>query len=227
MTITDIHTHTPENRHNAVVSGSPAEVEQWISRWPGACFSTGIHPWQTQTLSETETQTALAHLQRVASLPQVAAIGETGLDRLRGGDDACQELMLRRHIELSESLGKPLVLHIVKSADRLLAIRKELSATLTQPWIWHGFRGKPRLADQFMSTATPRSAAMISLGERFNPDTAKYLPINVLLAETDESHLTATEIIRLIAEARGSTAECLEKAIAGNSLRTLSGSGTV
>lgn len=224
--ITDIHTHNPHNLPHAVLSGSAAEAEQWIRQWPHGCFSAGIHPWLTEKLSQSDMEQEIARLQSVASHPQIVAIGETGLDKLRGAPIAMQEELLRHHIMLSEKLGKPLVLHVVKSADRLLAIRRELSPELTQPWIWHGFRGKPQLAAQFTASATPKSPTMISLGEKFNRQTAAAIPLRSLLAETDESSLTVAEITGAIAEARGCTPLELEKALAANFLMAINGSGT-
>lgn len=223
--ITDIHTHTLKNRWDAVVNGSPRDVEKWVGLWPEACFSTGIHPWATADIPPATLPNRLAELEAVAAHPRVVAIGETGLDGLRGGDTALQEQIFRAHISLSERVGKPLLLHVVKRADRLLAIRKELKHMLTQPWIWHGFRGKMQLADLFMDSATMQSPVYVSLGERFNEDVAMALPLSWMLAETDESPLSVTEVINRIAQVRGMDREVLQKCVAYNCHRILSGSG--
>ncbi len=159
----------------------------------------------------------------VAALPQVRAIGETGLDRLRGADADMQEMIFRRHIELGEKLGKPIILHVVKSSDRLSAIRKELAPRLTTPWIWHGFRGKPQAALQFLSTATPQSPVYISLGEKFNYETAGIIPDSNLLAETDDAPTGITNVIRKLAEVRHTPEQHLTECISNNCTAILGG----
>ena len=136
-------------------------------------------------------------LQAIATDPRVVAIGEAGLDGLRGTSDDVQEAVLRRQIELSETVGKPLVIHCVRRYDRMLHLQREMRPQ--QPWIWHGFRGKPELARQILA-ASPRN--YISLGERFNPLAAATMPTDRLLAETDESPLPITQIITSIVSAR-------------------------
>lgn len=199
----DIHTHNPSRRDNAIISGSPGQVARWSRLWPDAQFSAGIHPWDTAALATSEElEPQLQLLEQTAMLPQVTAIGETGLDALRGAPLDTQEEILRRHIAISEKLGKPLILHIVRAADRLLHIRRSLLPTLSQPWIWHGFRGKPRFAQQFLSLATEASPAYISLGANFNPATARAVPADSLLTETDDSPVGIDEVRRRIDIAR-------------------------
>ena len=61
----------------------------------------------------------LARLERVVELPCVVAVGEVGLDALRGASLALQEFVFRRQVEISEAVGKPLVLHVVRTGHRL------------------------------------------------------------------------------------------------------------
>ena len=61
------------------------------------------------------------------------------------------------------------------------------------PWIIHGFRGKPQLAQQLLN-----NGFYISLGEHFNPQTVTIIPTNRLLFETDESTLDINTIIENI-----------------------------
>ena len=198
----DIHTHDPSRRANAIISGSPNQVASWSRLWPDAQFSVGIHPWDTAALTGQDAEAQLLLLEQTAMLPQVVAIGETGLDNLRGAPLDTQEVILRHHITLSEKLGKPLLLHVVRAADRLLHLRRTLLPTLSQPWIWHGFRGKPQLARQFLALSTTSSPSYISLGANFNPETAKAIPADRLLTETDDSTPTIDEVRRRIAQAR-------------------------
>lgn len=211
MALLDCHTHNPERWRDAIVSCRPGEFARMSADYPGAVFSVGVHPWDTASCDAAGLDRSLQLLQAIAIDQRVVAIGEAGLDGLRGASDDVQETVLRRHIELSETVGKPLVIHCVRRYDRMLHLQREMRPQ--QPWIWHGFRGKPELVRQIFS-ASPRN--YISLGERFNPLAAAAIPSDRLLAETDESPLPITQIITSIASARQQPATLLVSHLAAN-----------
>lgn len=210
MALLDCHTHNPERWRDAIVSCRPGEFARMSADYPGAVFSVGVHPWDTASCDAAGLERSLQILEDIANDPRVVAIGEAGLDGLRGASDDVQETVLRRQIELSETVGKPLVIHCVRRYDRMLHLQREMRPQ--QPWIWHGFRGKPELVRQIFS-ASPRN--YISLGERFNP-LAAAIPSDRLLAETDESPLPITQIITSIASARQQPATLLVSHLAAN-----------
>lgn len=181
MRLFDTHTH--HLRHDAWVNRAPGE-----DLIDGYTYSVGVHPWDAAKFD-------MDALEVAASSPLVAAIGETGLDALRGPSLEVQEGVFRHHVAISERLGKPLIIHCVKSFDRLLAIRKELNPV--QTWIAHGFRGKPQQAMQLL-----RAGFHISLGPRFNPETARIIPADRLHIETDDSPIAIAEVASAIASAR-------------------------
>jgi len=211
MTLLDCHTHNPERWRDAIVSCRPGEFARLSADYPDAVFSVGVHPWDTASCDAAAIERSLQLLQTIATDPRVVAIGEAGLDGLRGASDDVQETVLRRQIELSETVGKPLVIHCVRRYDRMLHLQREMRPQ--QPWIWHGFRGKPELVRQIFS-ASPRN--YISLGERFNPLAAAAIPSDRLLSETDESPLPITQIITSIASARQQPATLLVSHLAAN-----------
>lgn len=92
---------------------------------------------------------------------------------------AAQTALLRIHYELSETLRKPLILHIVKSFPEIIALRKQWKPT--QPWIIHGFRGKPQLARELLA-----HGFHLSYGKKYNPASLAITPSSRLLRETDE-----------------------------------------
>lgn len=92
---------------------------------------------------------------------------------------AAQTALLRIHYELSETLRKPLILHIVKSFPEIIALRKQWKPT--QPWIIHGFRGKPQLARELLA-----HGFHLSYGKKYNPASLVITPVSRLLRETDE-----------------------------------------
>jgi len=134
-------------------------------------LSVGLHPWNV----EAEWEKMVSALRCEASKTNVWAIGECGLDKARGGDFSCQIEAFKAQIQLAEEMGKPVVVHCVKAMDELLALRKELVAECKrlgkepQPWILHGFRGKPEQAKQIMA-----KGIFLSFGHQYNIDSLRF-----------------------------------------------------
>ncbi|MBQ5775988.1 MAG: TatD family hydrolase, partial [Bacteroidaceae bacterium] len=105
MIINDIHTHRNNPSRQAIVSLSPTQFDREATR----LCSLGIHPWE----SDRVTQEELLLLHELSTHPLVAAIGECGIDRLKGGDIEQQTALFEQHILLSEKVRKPLIIHAV------------------------------------------------------------------------------------------------------------------
>lgn len=185
--IADIHTHRIENLPGALISITPKEAASFASSHPGAQFSVGIHPWHPISSPDAENH-EFEILENALHLPGASAIGECGLDNLHGLAMERQIERFRRHICLSEKYHLPLIIHLVKAQDALLALRKELRPT--QPWIIHGFRGKAAQANQLAN-----AGLYVSFGEHFNPSALAIVPPCQRLAETDESPTPISTII--------------------------------
>ncbi len=141
-----------------------------------ARFSFGIHPWDTA--DRTAVERMFARLEVVAADPRVVAIGETGLDALRGASLSEQEEIFLRHADMAERLGKPLIIHAVRTAARIAALCRGRHPSV--PWIIHGFRGNAVFARQLVD-----AGLSLSLGLRHNPDVADVVPPDRLYRETD------------------------------------------
>ena len=177
----DIHTHHPAPQPLGVISATMDN----FSPVEGQLYSVGIHPWDTNTmpgLAEWE------KFENIVSLPCVVAIGECGIDKTKGGLLFKQMLIFNRQIELSEKLGKPLIIHDVKAHDIIVGLRKDTE--VKQNWVVHGFRGKPTVAKMLTDTGI-----YLSFGEKYNPAAFPMVPMDKILAETDESPLSIEEII--------------------------------
>ncbi len=165
----DIHTHNLDAGCDSIINlplHSPVPESGY--------YSVGIHPWDAASATEAD----IEEIERMAAHPRVMAIGETGLDKLRGGHIERQREVLERHIAISESVGKPLILHVVKAFPELIQLRRQLKPR--QRWIIHGFRGRPELAGELL-----RHGFDISIGSRFNPAAAAIIPPDRLFHETD------------------------------------------
>ncbi|MCM1355457.1 MAG: TatD family hydrolase [Staphylococcus sp.] len=179
----DVHTHAL--RRNAIVNLDPVDIlARRIDRHPatilrrGYLYSVGIHPWNFRNV----TIQSIRLLHSLAAEPSVVAIGECGLDAVGRGDREavlCEQTeLLRIHFMLSETLGKPMILHIVKAFPEIIALRKLWRPS--QPWIIHGFRGKPQLAAELVA-----HGFHLSFGRRYNPASFAFTPPSRRLRETD------------------------------------------
>lgn len=192
LMILDIHTHHPAPSPDAIISLS---ITDDILMLPEKqLYSVGIHPWDIPASQHSEQ--LIPRLHELASLPCVAAIGEAGIDTLKGGALAIQMNIFASQIKLSEELAKPLIIHNVKAHDIIASMHRDLKPT--QPWIIHGFRGKTSIARILLD-----AGCSLSFGEYFNPESLKFTPTDRIFAETDESSLQITEIIARMSEAYG------------------------
>lgn len=197
--ILDIHAHGIDKLPTAIVSGSVAEINALLQQSAAGLLSVGVHPWRTAELTPEALEAELQEVARLAQHPQVVAIGEAGLDTLRGASPELQMDALKVQIAISEQVGKPLVLHVVKSGNRIMELCKAMRRTLTQPWVWHGFRGGEAEARQFLAL---RPENYISLGLHFNPAAARSIPADRLLVETDDLPIAISAVVQAVEAAR-------------------------
>lgn len=186
MTYIDFHTHRVPSASDvvAVVDGR----ETW-----------GIHPWRADEAFVSP------------DLADRIAIGECGLDGLRGPSMEVQEKVFLKQIALSEQHEKPLVIHCVKAIDRLLRLRREQHPAM--PWMFHGFRGKPQQLRSLLD-----AGFFVSFGFRFNEESLRLCPLERLMLETDEGERPIAELYNNVAEVRGIDVSSLCIAMAENYL---------
>lgn len=90
---------------------------------------------------------ALAEIDRLAALPQVKGVGETGLDYFRTGPEgkAAQERSFRAHIEIAKRHGKALVIHDRDAHADVLRVLKEEGAP--ERTVFHCYSGDAVMAE--------------------------------------------------------------------------------
>ena len=107
-----------------------------------------LHPNEAPRLAEAGTlDEALAEIEALARAhDKVRAVGETGLDHFRTGEDgrAAQVESFRRHIDLAKRLDKTLVIHDRDAHDEVLEVLDEEGAP--ERWVMHCFSGDAEFA---------------------------------------------------------------------------------
>lgn len=192
--------------------------------------SAGIHP---HVASEADAAT-WAEVRALAADPTVAAVGETGLDYDRGLSPRADQLAnLRRHIELSFELRKPLILHCRSKPgardaqdDLIGALREGGLGGVTwrarfdgrPPGVLHSFSGPVDYAEAAldMGLAIAFGGLVFRRGEEASAEVACLVPAGLLLVETDSPYLKPRGV-------RGSRNEPRHVAVTADWLRELRG----
>ena len=171
------------------------------SRWAAACAAdhedvyaaVAIHPNETAAAAAMPGGAAavLAEITSLAALPQVRAVGETGLDYYRDrAEPALQRDWFRAHIGIAKAAGKALMIHDREAHQDVLRLLAEEGAP--EQVVFHCFSGDEAMAKQcadagyvmsFAGNVTFASAQQLR-------DAAAAAPADLILVETDAPFLT-------------------------------------
>ncbi|WP_205959684.1 TatD family hydrolase [Ramlibacter humi] len=114
----------------------------------GDSYALGIHPLFTPRASESDIEALDRALTANAGDPRLVAVGEIGLDHFVPGlDRDRQEFFYREQLRLASRHGLPVILHVRRSADRLL---KHLREQPVIGGIAHAFNGSEQQAGEFL-----------------------------------------------------------------------------
>lgn len=183
------------------VQSSRASVE--LARASGVDASAGIHPHGADGVEAA----GWAEIVGLAADPAVVAVGETGLDYDRAFSGRDNQLAnLRRHLDLSRRIGKPLILHCRSKRGRrdahddLLSELESAGAGSTAwpvapgavPGVLHSFSGPIDYAERAlaMGFAVSFSGLVFRRGEEASAEVARLVPLDRLLTETDSPYLS-------------------------------------
>ncbi|MER6130833.1 TatD family hydrolase [Streptomyces sp. NPDC001815] len=177
---------------------------------------------------------ALAEIDRLAALPQVRGVGETGLDHFRTGPDGkdAQERSFRAHIEMAKRHGKALVIHDRDAHADVLRILKEEGAP--ERTVFHCYSGDAAMAEICARAGYYMSFAGNMTFKNAQPlrDALAVAPLELVLVETDAPFLTPAPYrgrpnapylipvtVRAMAAVRGVDEDVLATAISANTAR--------
>ncbi|TFV83493.1 TatD family deoxyribonuclease, partial [Blastococcus sp. CT_GayMR20] len=114
------------------------------ARHPNVLAAVALHP--NEAGAGKATDDALAEIDRLAGLPRVRAVGETGLDRFRTGREGWpeQEASFREHIRIAKRRGIALVIHDRDAHDEILRVLDDEGAP--EHTVFHCFSGDAAFA---------------------------------------------------------------------------------
>jgi TatD DNase family protein len=176
-------------------------VDVASSRWSAECAAghedvyaaVAIHPNETAAADSSPggRDAVLAEIAALAALPQVRAIGETGLDYYR--DHAAPEIQrdwFRAHIAIAKQAGRALMIHDREAHEDVLRILEEEGPP--GQVIFHCFSGDAAMAKRCAEAGYVMSFAGNVTFKNAQPlrDAAAAAPADLLLVETDAPFLT-------------------------------------
>lgn len=128
--------------HCVIPAVRPANFDavRHLAHEGGDSYALGIHPLCVKEAAESDLSLLREHLARFIGDPRLVAVGEIGLDFFV--PELCanplrekQEHFYRQQLKLASEFNLPLILHVRRSADRLL---KHLRDAARNGHNWHG-----------------------------------------------------------------------------------------
>jgi TatD DNase family protein len=169
----NIHTHHLSKDHGVFLFNNRFgfDKEFYLEKY----FSIGIHPW------DADLQVSLSEFEKLIQHPHCLAIGECGLDKVKGPDIEIQKKIFISQLDLAVKYQKPVIIHCVKAFDELIEICQSYHSKT--PLIIHGFNKSIQLAKQLID-----KGFYISLSHSiFKKEDIDFsvLPLEKLFLETD------------------------------------------
>lgn len=235
------------------VEVSNLDTVRELAHGQGWSYALGIHPLYVPTAQDDALDVLAAQLQTHHADPRLVALGEIGLDYFvpqltQSPWREKQEAMYRAQLKLARQFGLPVLLHVRRSADRLLKHLRELAGPGGR-WkgIAHAFNGSEVQAQEFIKLGFKLGFGGAMTFERAHQlrHLAQTLPLEALVLETDAPDIpphwlyaTAAEreagkpqgrntpaelprIAQTVAELRGMTPEALARATTENACKAL------
>ncbi len=160
---------------------------------PEIVAGVAIHPNDAPRLAaKGELEAAWDEIASLAANPVVRAVGETGLDYFRTGEEGrpIQHESFRRHIQMAKDLDRTLVIHDRDSHEDVLAILSEVG--FPERWVMHCFSGDGDFARRCLDAGAYLSFAgpvTFKANEQLR-DALRLAPLDRILVETDAPYLT-------------------------------------
>ncbi len=170
-----------------------AERARRVARlWPDARFGIGVHPHQAHEFSDRVAALPGLVGSELDATPGACAVGEIGLDyHYDFSPRDVQQAVFRAQIRLALARQLPVIIHTREAEDDTLAILREEGKGDVRG-VLHCFTGTPALAEAGLALGFYISLAGIVTFPRAEAlrTTARAIPVDRLLAETDSPFLT-------------------------------------
>lgn len=204
----NIHTHTETgNGIELVNTDNPGSA-------PDSKFkSAGLHPWKIGKCDHRQTIESIENWCRCG---QIAAIGETGIDRAIDTSISLQMNIFELQLDIAKRYRLPLIIHCVRAYSDFLQFMKNEPATT---FIFHGFNGNSHTADQLLAHGAMLSFGANMLKNSKLQDVFKAIPNDCIFLETDTKEMNISDIYNFAAKLRNVSIDELKQIIFNNLTR--------
>jgi TatD DNase family protein len=165
------------------------DLEALSDTYPQIYHTVGVHPHEVGSEGIPSTDALKKYLKH----PKAIGIGETGLDYYYEHSDRLQQKeSFRNHIQVMKETGLPLIIHSRDAEDDILKILKEESVKKCKnPGVIHCFSGTEKFAQETLDLGFYISLSGILTFKNAESirETAKFVPLDRLLVETDAPYL--------------------------------------
>ncbi len=216
----NFHAHQQMPAENEIVIQSLFLQNDLITKNSDKIFFTaGLHPWHADQLSESK---ITERLEKLIQNKSIIAIGETGLDKLKGVDWETQKKAFIAHIKIADKYNLPLIVHSVKAHNEVLKLKIELKSKI--PWVIHHFNGSKQMAMDFIN-----HGFYLSLCHHINNSDSKLsgylgeLPVNRIFLETDDFNINIKDLYSVVAKKFNMNTENFKKQLINNLNNLLNG----
>jgi TatD DNase family protein len=179
------------------------EAVRSLAQRHGLAYALGIHPLYVDRAGDDDLTQVRAALSTVRDDPSLVAVGEIGLDHFVPGlDRERQQRFYAAQLELASEFELPVILHVRRSADALLA---QLRRTRVSGGIAHAFNGSEQQAQAFIELGFK-----LGFGGAVTFDRAlqlrrlaQGLPLSAIVLETDAPDIPPQWLYRTAAQRAG------------------------
>jgi TatD DNase family protein len=214
--IVNLHTHhlSGQAQHTEIFN---LNADDTLPDQFDGTFSVGIHPW---TLQEKEVEEMWQRILIQTQNKLCVAIGECGIDRLKGPDTLFQQHLFIRHVKLAKQLNLPVIVHCVRAFDLLLPI---ISSYPEVKFIIHGYQNNLQIAKHLL-----KNRAYLSFGQALlrkgNPIIRVFaqMPSDRIFLENDYDNIPIELIFDAAAAIRQCSTETIINTIYNNFKRVFS-----
>lgn len=209
----NIHIHPFSNEKNTITIQNINPGEGFAAFNGRNFYSVGLHPWNIGT--KDENNEALQLVEEALEFDHVIFVGEVGLDKICGGDFKEQLRVFEAQAVIAEEYEYPLIIHCVKALNEVVELRKKMNPVM--PWILHGYNGSIETTKQIEN-----KGFLFSFGRNLFRDNSKavesfkYLPLDKVFFETDESESEVETIYMRAASLKEMPVALLKEAVWSN-----------
>jgi TatD DNase family protein len=199
--LVNIHTHY--KRADSIEIVNCSEILDFPSY-----YSLGIHPWDSGAKG-----LKISEIERNSEDKFMIAIGEIGLDKIKGPLLEIQKMCFIDQVLIAEKINRPVIIHCVKAWNEIAAIKKQLQPK--QTWIFHGF-SKAAILDSVLQEGLMISIGAGILNNATLQEALLRIPNDQLFLETDDSEITILEVYKKVSTLKKLSLSELEQIIENN-----------